>query len=552
MATSRLEELLNKIEEPPLPEITDNYEIDLRNFRIYLGHLKEYKESIIKFGQISKFHAEKTRVYNSKLETAEALIKAVLKDIERLEENHHPRNYKKFGGSQNKFKRVSAQQILENPGILNGVEEGIIEDEHNSIFVLRLSEEAFPVSECPVCDEAGFSSKSELIDHLKEHLTYTNFSHSSKPFQNENLEISKKYKINQLRGAPPRSAWMALASEIQNLYQNERQDEGLLTFKYEISNYLEDIFKTIYPNSSLRMYGSNLNGFTTTNSDLDLSLSIDLKEAFKSPREKTFDLISANFEGPVKTNDLCELIILSKICDSLEEIKATDIELRASARVRIINFLTPTEPKLEVDLCLNNDLAVENSKMLKAYSLIDTRVPCLGIVIKCWAKARKIADPKNGTLSSYAYIILLIFFLQRVSHPILPYLQLYVTEEKKIGEYDCSFDNDIAKYQASAQANQMNEGELLFEFFKFFSLFDWRNNVVDIRKRENVSKSGTQNEPFISIQDPFETTRNLGDVCKPLGVKRIKNEFKRAAAEIIKGKRLQKLLEYEQIRQINN
>mmetsp|Transcript_31376 Transcript_31376/g.31057 ORF Transcript_31376/g.31057 Transcript_31376/m.31057 type:complete len:92 (-) Transcript_31376:14-289(-) len=91
----------------------------------------------------------------------------------------------------------------------------------------------------------------------------------------------------------------------------------------------------------------------------------------------------------------------------------------------------------------------------------------------------------------------------------------------------------------------MSEGELLFEFFKFFSLFDWRKNIVDIRKRENVNKSDPQSEKFIFILDPFETTRNLGDVCKPLGIKRIKNEFKRAAAEIIKGKRLQKLLEYE-------
>lgn len=43
--------------------------------------------------------------------------------------------------------------------------------------------------------------------------------------------------------------------------------------------------------------------------------------------------------------------------------------------------------------------------------------------MKKWAKMCGLNDASQGTLSSYAYIIILISYLQRISPPVLPFLQ---------------------------------------------------------------------------------------------------------------------------------
>jgi DNA polymerase sigma len=54
---------------------------------------------------------------------------------------------------------------------------------------------------------------------------------------------------------------------------------------------------------------------------------------------------------------------------------------------------------LACDLNVNNTLALQNSKLIKAYVSIDPRVRPLAMVIKYWAKRRGINDAgmkKNG------------------------------------------------------------------------------------------------------------------------------------------------------------
>ena len=46
---------------------------------------------------------------------------------------------------------------------------------------------------------------------------------------------------------------------------------------------------------------------------------------------------------------------------------------------------------------------------------IDSRVKVLGYVVKEFAKICDIGDASRGSLSSYAYILMLIYYLQQVS-----------------------------------------------------------------------------------------------------------------------------------------
>ncbi|KAG6485926.1 hypothetical protein ZIOFF_054493 [Zingiber officinale] len=58
--------------------------------------------------------------------------------------------------------------------------------------------------------------------------------------------------------------------------------------------------------------------------------------------------------------------------------------------------------------------------VLKWLSEIDDRFRDMVLVLKEWAKARDINDPKSGSLSSYALCLLVIFHFQTCEPPILP------------------------------------------------------------------------------------------------------------------------------------
>lgn len=63
----------------------------------------------------------------------------------------------------------------------------------------------------------------------------------------------------------------------------------------------------------------------------------------------------------------------------------------AAAKVPIVKIW---DPYLQVaaDMNVNNTLALENTRMIRTYVLIDDRVRPLGLMIKYWAKQRILND----------------------------------------------------------------------------------------------------------------------------------------------------------------
>lgn len=62
-----------------------------------------------------------------------------------------------------------------------------------------------------------------------------------------------------------------------------------------------------------------------------------------------------------------------------------------SAKVPIVKVWDP-ELKLAADMNVNNSLALENTRMIKTYIQIDTRVRPLAMIIKHWTKRRIVND----------------------------------------------------------------------------------------------------------------------------------------------------------------
>ena len=81
------------------------------------------------------------------------------------------------------------------------------------------------------------------------------------------------------------------------------------------------------------------------------------------------------------------------------------VEERINAKVPIVKF-RHKKTDIEGDISLYNTLALQNTNLLRSYAEIDNRTKILGHVVKYFAKTCRIGDASCGSLSSYAYIIM--------------------------------------------------------------------------------------------------------------------------------------------------
>lgn len=73
------------------------------------------------------------------------------------------------------------------------------------------------------------------------------------------------------------------------------------------------------------------------------------------------------------------------------------------------------------DICFLNDIAVTNSNLLREYSLVDARVREFMLQVKRFCRHHGVNSSPNGTISSYAWNIMCIFYLQCIDF--IPNLQ---------------------------------------------------------------------------------------------------------------------------------
>ncbi|XP_072141337.1 terminal uridylyltransferase 7-like [Dermacentor andersoni] len=187
--------------------------------------------------------------------------------------------------------------------------------------------------------------------------------------------------------------------DVMNEFSPDSEEE---TRRQGLFHELQSFIRGQFSGAQLTLYGSSCNGFCRVQSDLDICLTIE-----------------SNKDG----KDHQGVYIIQQIARKLRKRKGLrQILLLTKAKVPIAKFYhEPTG--LECDISLNNTLAQHNTRLLKAYSKIDERVRILGYTFKHFAKICDIGDASRGSLSSYAYILLTIYYLQQCSPPIIPVLQ---------------------------------------------------------------------------------------------------------------------------------
>ncbi|XP_027730737.1 terminal uridylyltransferase 7 isoform X4 [Vombatus ursinus] len=265
-----------------------------------------------------------------------------------------------------------------------------------------------------------------------------------------------------------------------------------------IRQNLENFIRQEFPGTKLSLFGSSKNGFGFKQSDLDICMTIEGLETA---------------EGLDCIRMIEELSRVLKKHSGLRNVLPI-----TTAKVPIVKFFH-MRSGLEVDISLYNTLALHNTKLLAAYSTIDPRVKYLCYTMKVFTKICDIGDASRGSLSSYAYTLMVLYFLQQRNPPVIPVLQEIYEEEKRpeiiVDGWNTYFFDRIGELPAfwpEHGKNTESVGELWLGLLRFYTEeFDFKEHVICIRRKSLLTTFKKQwTSKYIVIEDPFDLNHNLG------------------------------------------
>ena len=249
--------------------------------------------------------------------------------------------------------------------------------------------------------------------------------------------------------------------------------------EFELVN-LEIVTQTFAKPAEL--YGSAVNGFSMPGSDVDAVILDDSVTEVEGVR-KLAEAVELKFPGKFQ------------------------IEKVENARVPILVLKTEN---VEMNFSFNRPVVLENSRLLKNYAQVNPLVREFAVTVKKWAKIRDIADALNGTLSSYSWSLLVIFFLQKIG--LLPVLQ-----EGKSAMRDWS---------------GVRLEVLLRDFFSLYSCeLDFYACVISVKSGRLLF--GEKRKVWLTIEDPCEEGRYLGPSAR--GQDKIIAELRRGLVLLRRG-----------------
>lgn len=210
---------------------------------------------------------------------------------------------------------------------------------------------------------------------------------------------------------------------------------------------------------------------------------------------------------------------------------------------------THKEMGVEVEILMNNLLGVANSRLLRCYSDIDVRVAQLVRIVKTWAKNHEVLGSQDGCINSYAYVLLVLYYL--VSINFLPNLQLLAqsmgipaafVSVRKWGTpdiVDTRFWSRPIDFRPDKIEN-LTIYSLTKGFFDFYLKFPWQVYAVCLRQQfpgsppTTVPKAGLfyfedahRDPPEWYVEDPFDSKHNLAGRTTVEGRRRITGAMKR-------------------------
>ncbi|KAJ6656988.1 hypothetical protein lerEdw1_002989 [Lerista edwardsae] len=338
-------------------------------------------------------------------------------------------------------------------------------------------------------------------------------------------------------------AQMALVVQQLEFSEGERRLRDLLV------SLFREVFLEFFPGSAVLPFGSSVNGFDVCGCDLDLFLDLEKTKNFQASAKGSSEpqvsmehgehrgmeaegRASPELDSRSEDSILSDIDLASATVPEVLELVAAvlrkcipgvhHVQAVPNARRPVVKFCHK-ESGLRGDISIDNKLALCNTRFLQLCTEADERVRPLVYAVRYWAKQQALAgNPFGGgpLLNNYALTLLVVYFLQTCSPPILPTvarLRALAEDGEKtvVDSWDCTFPEDSSRLEPSG--NMESLCSLLAEFFRVFGDFDFAGSVISLRDGRPLPlpqflSSGDERRlklgPF-NLQDPFELSHNV-------------------------------------------
>ncbi|XP_038189481.1 poly(A) RNA polymerase, mitochondrial isoform X1 [Arvicola amphibius] len=372
-----------------------------------------------------------------------------------------------------------------------------------------------------------FCQKDSVNSLQSEAHTPNMTTESAIPFKSRFLNLKLKNLSNQIpeqfcaqtsNQSPPSSKKLfellnyaeSIDDQLHTLLKTFQLTEENVRLRHLTCSLIEDIAAAYFPGCVIRPFGSSVNTFGKLGCDLDMFL--DLNEIGKPNVHKNAGNFLMEFQVKnVPSERIATQKILSVIGECLDNFGpgCVGVQKILNARCPLVRF-SHQASGIQCDLTTNNSIALKSSELLYIYGSLDSRVRALVFSVRCWARAHSLTSSIPGVwITNFSLTVMVIFFLQRRSPPILPTLDslksLADAEDRCILDgNNCTFIRDLYKIKPSGNTETLEL--LLKEFFEYFGNFAFNKNSINIRQGRE------QNKPDSSplyIQNPFETSLNI-------------------------------------------
>ncbi|XP_071964879.1 poly(A) RNA polymerase GLD2-like [Antedon mediterranea] len=321
-----------------------------------------------------------------------------------------------------------------------------------------------------------------------------------------------------------------LSKDIWEHFLERKQTKADLRRKVALRNDLATVIQFLYPYGGLFLVGSSMNGFGSTDSDVDMCLMISNETISQKHTAKM----------------MLQRILVELSRRSFHFVRKP---LVIPAKVPILKFYDCLR-KIECDLNINNATGIRNTYLMQLYSKLDWRVAPLILAIKKWASDVGINDASKGTLSSYSVVLMVLYYLQvGAKPPVLISLQQKYPQKflNSISVWDLQNlapEDQLPSWINFESRNKQSFCQLLDGFMSFYTKdFHFYKDVVSVRLGRplllsSIETVGDWKKKFIHIEEPFDKTNTARAVYSEQSFRVIIRAMNKAAKKLSKPKNL--------------
>lgn len=182
-----------------------------------------------------------------------------------------------------------------------------------------------------------------------------------------------------------------------------------------------------------------------------------------------------------------------------------------AAKVPIVKFLhIPTNRQCDVNF--KSPAGVQNSKLIAFLLDWDQRALPLAVLIKYWSKVHAFSG--TNRLANYALNLLIVFYLQQKD--ILP--SIYVLQKDipsyMLDNWNTAFNDRMCSHTKNSDSLY----DLLGGFFKWFSTFNFKENIISLYLGRAINRNCFEKLENVPVEYHLYKKQVSRGVCQPLKI----------------------------------